>query len=248
GGPGDLLWHSLFGIEVQVEATLSPTHLTLAAAIALIVTGPLRAGWVRHEATRNAGWRALFPAVLSLALFLSMMTLISQFANPAIAPLAAASYRATGEAAVFRAQALGVTGIELQTVALMGLLLYGLRRWQLPLGAFTFILSFNAVLIATQADQYYIIPVALLTGVVADVLNLLLRPSIARPEALRLFAFTVPCALYLLYFLALELTGGIWWSIHLWLGSAVIAGILGVLLSLLVLPPAVPGVSQTLKG
>src|SRR5262249_49429003 len=76
GGPGHLLWPSLFGIEVQVEATLSPTHLTLAAAIALIVTGPLRAGWVRHEATRNAGWRALFPAVLSLALFLSMMTLI----------------------------------------------------------------------------------------------------------------------------------------------------------------------------
>src|SRR5262245_62035780 len=120
GGPGDLLWHSLFGIEVQVEATLSPTHLTLAAAIALIVTGPLRATWARHEATRDAGWRALFPAILSLALFLSMMTLISQFANPAIAPLAAASQRVVGEAAVFRAQALGVAGIELQTVALMG--------------------------------------------------------------------------------------------------------------------------------
>src|SRR5262249_13605011 len=185
--------------------------------------------------------------ILSLALFLSMMTLISQFANPAIAPLAAASQRVVGEAAVFRAQALGVAGIELQTVALMGLLLYGLRRWQLPFGAFTFILTFNSALIATQADQYYMIPVALVTGVVADLLNLALRPSIARPGALRLFAFTVPCTLYLLYFLALELNGGIWWSIHLWLGSAVIAGILGVLLSLLMGPPAVPSESQTLE-
>ena len=30
GGPGDLLWHELFGFEANVEALLSPAHLVLA--------------------------------------------------------------------------------------------------------------------------------------------------------------------------------------------------------------------------
>jgi len=33
---------------------------------------------------------------------------------------------------------------------------------------------------------------------------------------------------------------GISWSIHLWLGSTVVAGIIGVLLSILLLPPQIP--------
>ncbi len=47
GGVGDMLWHTLFGIEVNIEALLSPTHLLLALGGAFIVTGPLRAAWWR---------------------------------------------------------------------------------------------------------------------------------------------------------------------------------------------------------
>ena len=61
GGMGDLLWHSIFGIEEDIEALFSPTHLMLGVGLAMVVTGPLRAAWQRRENEMN--WRALGPAI-----------------------------------------------------------------------------------------------------------------------------------------------------------------------------------------
>src|SRR5262245_3449071 len=49
GGIFDLLWHRLFGIEVDTEALLSPSHLLLALAGVLLIGGPLRAVWQRTD-------------------------------------------------------------------------------------------------------------------------------------------------------------------------------------------------------
>ena len=77
-----------------------------------------------------------------------------------------------------------------------------------------------------------------LAGVLADVLSWGLKPSLARPTSLRAFAALVPAVLFALYFLAARLTTeGILWTTHLWAGSIVIAGAIGLLLSLLVAPP-----------
>ncbi len=46
GGFADLIWHTLFGIEKQIEALLSPTHLVLAIGGTLIGAGPFRAAWL----------------------------------------------------------------------------------------------------------------------------------------------------------------------------------------------------------
>jgi len=67
------------------------------------------------------------------------------------------------------------------------------------------------------------------------------RPSTTRFNELRIFAFVVPVVLYLLYFLALGLTEGIVWSIHLWLGSCILAGVVGFLLSYLMVGPRSSG-------
>jgi hypothetical protein len=85
-------------------------------------------------------------------------------------------------------------------------------------------------------DRYALILVALVAGIVADLLVWLLKPTTTRSAALRLFAFFVPAVLYLLYFLTLILTSGISWSIHLWLGSTLLAGIAGLLLSYVRVP------------
>jgi hypothetical protein len=53
---------------------------------------------------------------------------------------------------------------------------------------------------------------------------------------LHLFAFAMPAVYYLCYFLNLAIFQGIQWSIHLWLGSVFMAGIVGLLLSYLVVP------------
>ena len=47
----------------------------------------------------------------------------------------------------------------------------------------------------------------------------------------------VPMVLYALYFLDVFLTGTVTWSTHLWAGSIVLAGVVGLLLSMLVSSP-----------
>ncbi len=84
------------------------------------------------------------------------------------------------------------------------------------------------------------IPVAVLAGLAADLLALALRPSVARPAALRLWAFAVPAILYACYFAAVALLARIAWSLHLWTGAIVLAGITGLLLSYLLVPPVLP--------
>jgi len=45
GAAGDVVWHSVFGIEVDIAALLSPTHLVMFTGAALLLTGPFRAAW-----------------------------------------------------------------------------------------------------------------------------------------------------------------------------------------------------------
>lgn len=237
GGPGDLLWHLAFGIELRLDAALSPTHLLLAGAIGLIVSGPLRAAWHRKRNTSGNGWIDQLPMLLSLTFTLSLITLITQFTHPFVRPWAAISEETLNQA---YGQQLGMLGIVVQTGLLMGAVLLAMRRWQLVPGALTLVFTVNAGLLSLMQDQYRFIPVALAAGVVADLLVWWLRPSVTRPAELRFFAFAVPVVLYLLYFAALMLTGGIWWTIHFWVGTTALAGVAGWLLSYLVVPPAWP--------
>ena len=129
----------------------------------------------------------------------------------------------------------------------MGVTLFALRRWALPLGAVTLLLTLNVALVTTTHAQERLIPAALGAGLLADALLRGAGTTTQRIAALRLFAFVVPAALYLLYFLILQLTGGITWSIHLWLGASVLGGIVGFLLSYAFVPPAHAYASRTLS-
>jgi len=144
--------------------------------------------------------------------------------------------------------ALGVASVLLQAALLMGVLLLAMRRWRLPFGAITLLLVGSTALIGFLGDQHIWTLVALLAGLLADVLYAGLRPSPERPIALRIFSFSVPTLLYSLYFLGTYLTTGqISWSVHLTAGTAVLAGVVGLLLSLVLVPSTrlVPGVRSS---
>lgn len=126
----------------------------------------------------------------------------------------------------------------------MGLILLAVRRWTLPLGSLTLIVGLNALLMTLMRDfalstgPYPLIAVALLGGLAGDLLVWQLKPAESRPAAFRTFAFVMPTILYALYFLALVLAGaGIWWSLPFWSGAVILAGVVGWLLSYLVIPP-----------
>ena len=135
--------------------------------------------------------------------------------------------------------ALGVASVMLQAALLMGVLLLAMRRWRLPFGAITLLLVGSTALIGFLGDQHIWTVVALLAGLIADTLYLAFHPSPERKIALRIFSFSVPALFYALYFVGTYLTTEhIAWSIHLTAGTAAMAGVVGLLLSIVLIPSA----------
>lgn len=131
---------------------------------------------------------------------------------------------------------LAIASILLQSAMLMGTILILVRRWTLPFGALTLIFTLNGLLMSVFNDQYILALPMLGAGLMADLLLWRLQPSAERRGRLLLFAFIVPVLLYALYFLALQMTQGIEWTIHLWLGSIFMAGIIGLFVGLVTAP------------
>jgi len=256
GGVLDMLWHTIFGIEVDVEALLSPSHLILAVGGTLMLTGPLRAAWRRADAA--APW----PAMLSLGFLLSSLTFFTQYVHHFGRPWAAAGNRPTSAVfpvvapdplfrnaeiqTLYIAHALGVASILLQAAFISAVVLLALRRWgwRLPFGAFAVVFGVNALLLGAARDQLLLVPGAIVAGLTGDVLVRALAPSVDRSRALRVVAFAVPAIYFALYLATLALTRGIWWSVSLWSGAIVLAGMVGWLASWLVVPPSIPAANR----
>jgi len=236
GGVGDLLWHTAFGIEENVEALLSPTHLLLAVGGSLIITGPLRSAW--QHSKRSVKLADLLPALLSLALLWSMLSFFTTYANAFGEAALAQGSRPLDEELMFLLQGLGIAGILLQASMMMGIILLAVRRWTLPAGSFLVLFTLSLSLTSAVHEDFRLIGTAVLGGIAAEILYRWLKPSLDRIRPFRIFAALVPTTLYILYFATLALTGGIWWTIHLWAGAIFLAGITGWLLSYLFLPPA----------
>jgi hypothetical protein len=237
-GMADMAWHVIFGIEDGIEGLISPSHLALAFGGALMVSGPLRAGL--HGPPGEQCWLRRMPMVLSLTLFVSVLTFFTEYANPYGVTWMA---KTPGGSAYLYASA-GLAGFLVQPVVLMGPVLYVLRSRPLPLGSLTLLLTVNVALMAVIHDKFLDTPPAALIGAAAlaglggDALVRWLRPSPDRILAFRTVAFAVPALQSLLYFVALMRSARVVWSVHLWTGAIVIAGGVAWLLSYLVVAPA----------
>ena len=240
-----MLWHTLLGVEVSVEALLSPSHLSLATGGILISTGPLRAAWLR-SLSKGLSLFKLLPMLISLSMLLSIFTFFTQYGN-----LFATTWPARNRE-VFTRQlmefnvSIGLMSLLFQSGLLMSLTLLIVRRWALPFGSLTLFYTVNIGLLTFMRDRQLstgslsLIGVGLVTGLAADLFIRRFQPSTAHRTAFRCFAAAVPVLLYSLYFLAVQLTGGIWWTPAVWSGSIFLAGMVGLLTSYAVLPPHMP--------
>jgi hypothetical protein len=234
GGVLDMFWHQAFGIEVNLEALLSPTHLLLATSGVLMVSGPLRAAWSRPSSSSAPGWVGLGSALCAAALALALLTFFTQYNHPIAQVVGARGFSSSYNDF---ARSLNISGVMFHSALLLGAILLLLRRWPLPFGALTLLIVLPSALMSVFDDTYQLVPATLAAGLLADALLRWLKPSAARPKRLRVFAFGVPVVIYSLYFLAIHLTWGIAWTIHLWTGAIFLAGVAGALLSFLIAPP-----------
>jgi len=229
GGVLDLLWHRRFGVEFSVAALFSPPHLFLMFTGGLIVSGPLRA------AMRRGGNRATWPAIISGALTLSMLTFFLQFDQPLIDRWAAGTMP-DPRGPLWMEEELGMIGLILYAAIVAGLLVLLLRRFELPIGTVTVILTINALLVSPVANHTELVLVAIVGGLAGDLLLYLLRPSPARPYAFHAFLFLAPAALTASYFIVLASTTGVWWEPTVWSGAVPVTGTVGWLVSFIALP------------
>ena len=258
-GIADFAWHAIFGVEVRVEALLSPSHIALLLGGTLMRTGPLRAAWLRADDSPDSrGWRGLLPMLLSANCLLSSFTFFTQYVSPWGVTIAASDFEpfsivVAQARAAFSAReyviALGIASVLLQTSVLMALVVMLADRFgsRLPFGWLTLIVGANALLMVVMRDQSLstgpvpLLLTAVFAGVAGDVTFRILRPDSRRVVELRAFAFVFPALLYGAYFAAIVLFGpGIWWTIPMWTGLIVIPGGIGWLLSFVVQPRPLP--------
>jgi hypothetical protein len=231
-GAGDMVWHIRFGIEHDTEALLSPTHLGLAAGMALIFTGPLRAAIARGDDARGA---ALWPAVISLTLLMSGLTFLMQFA-PALADWGVGIRPPTPDLTEQRLDRAIVSELWINAV-MVGSVLFLVRQWgsRLPVGSMTFLIGVNAAIMSTQGGSSYyfaMLPAAIGAAIISDALLVLLRPSAERIAQFRWFAFLVPFVYWTAHYLDNLARGEhVWWAVHVWAGLPVICGLMGLMLS-----------------
>ena len=239
GGLADMAWHTVFGIEEDVEALISPSHLVLALGGAMLVLAPLRAAWFRPKSILTTSQS--LPIILTGTTFLSLLTFFTVYLHPMTEITAIRDYRRWDSLSTYAGQQVGMASTMLQAALIAGLLLFIATRWRwsLPFGAFTAILTINASLMSILRDQHDLILAYLTAGLIGDLLVRLLQPA-TRLRDVRLIAFLIPFCLTVSYHLLLMQRGGFDWSFPMWSGASVIAGLIGYLMSILISPSPAP--------
>lgn len=228
GGVGDMVWHTLFGIEGGTEALLSPTHILLGVGMALVFTGPARSAWARARAGENlTGWIALLPLLISATLLLTLLIFFTSYAHPMTMPLAQLAL--SGRGIPFDPQDFGVTAILLEAGVLSGIAGVLLMRFRLPLGALTLLAGVSSALLTVLVDSFVFLPGLFIALAIVDIVVYRLRPCKARPNAVIFVLALLPALYYTSYFITIDLVLTVHWSIHVWTGSIVLAAVVGAL-------------------
>ncbi len=238
GGLADLAWHALFGIETDIDALLSPSHLVLFFGAALILTTPWRAA--ASAAEEAPGFRAFLPVLVSATATVMFVAFFVLY----LSPFTAASTMARAAGLVTHQQQVlfwsrGIAGMLVTTAVLLVPLLLLVRRWRVPSGTATILFTTVAVLSSAIFDfeQGAFILAAPIGGLLADLLINRLRPSTTRPLALWTVAAAVPAAVWGPYFAVLAGWYGLAWPAELWSGSVVLSSLAGLAVGLLAAPP-----------
>lgn len=226
-GVADAVWHTLFGVEFDVEAAVSPPHLAVALGILFVVTGPARAAWVK-------GTFAI-PAVLSLLYGLSILTVIFDYANPFSATFGAGA--APARELVQSEQTIALFAFMTYAALLAGVAVIAVRsdaRFAPWLGL---VVGGNAVAMTLVNGPMHpgatglFLGVSVFTGLSVVIAAMSLRPSAERPWMLRAFVFLIPVFMYVAYSVAITLGLGTWWSPTFWNGLIAVGSIAALLVS-----------------
>ncbi|HEU5288619.1 MAG TPA: hypothetical protein VFV20_09460 [Candidatus Limnocylindria bacterium] len=235
GGIADAIWHTVFGVEFDIDAAVSPSHLLIAGAILLVVTGPVRAAWSR----RSFG----LPAALGLLYGISIITIIVDYAQP-FGQLYGTGAPPAGRELGQLQQTVALFAFIAYAALLSGTILAALRAGPIAPAWFGLVAGGNMAALTLVNGPLHpgatslLLLVALASAALITAAAALLRPAPGRIAATRTFAFAAPALSYAAYAVAVTAAVGTWWTPTFWCGLVAIGGLAGLLVSTLAAPSA----------
>jgi hypothetical protein len=220
----DMVWHTVFGVEITIDALLSPSHLLLSIGSIMLLTSPTRSWW--HTGGRGrraaAGIFALGLGTTSASVFLSYVSYFDHV--NAVLP-----YDGVIDSPRYSTAVIGVVGYLVTTMAMVVPLLLVLQRRAAAPGLATALVACVGTfpLITSEFPALHTAGVIAAVAAAALVDLVLVRVDAVRglaaygrlPLAAALFAVLVTSA----HLLAAHLVDGIRWPAELWTGSIVTA-------------------------
>jgi len=249
GGAFDIVWHNLVGFEVRLETLLAPSHQWLVVSTLITSFGLLQAS--ARERSSVPSYRPALsdvPLVLSLC-FILRGTLWSLFySEPSAIDYASGASSArllfgfAGPSGGMALEIAGVTGILLHTVLVALFLAAPLWHLRLPGGSIAALLLFDGLLVAASTDLWRYLPAVIGAALLGEVIWARMwrggLRGIEGETGYWLIGAAVPALQFFLYFALMEgFGGGVLWSTHLWAGTPLLAGLFGLIATMLVVPP-----------
>jgi hypothetical protein len=254
GAIGDQVWHLTLGIERDLKAFLSPTHLLLIIGMLLMVSAPLRSQWSRPGPMAPT-FRQFLPAIWSLTLTMMLTGIAYNYAY--IYPSGLVTIGQKGFVQGFpgqtsipllnvfsaRFEVQGLLMMHMTTFILVLPILVALRRWRrLPFGSITLLVTTvtGAVLEIFQYSFGWTLLAAVIGGLAMDLLARALKPNTSSVWAFRTFALLAPMVLWIPYFVVIAIAYHVGWPLELSTGSTVLTGFATLAMSFLVAPSPIP--------
>lgn len=244
GGVGDLIWHTVFGIEQELKILFSPTHLLLMVAMLMVAFGTIRSAWMTADppetrSTRRpaVAYRQFWPVALAAGSMMAVLVVFLQYASPYEAPIFSTAAPFAALQTVL--ETLGSLGVMVTTTTLFGIALLLARRWVLPFATFCTAFGVVAMTVFIFMDFRPVrLLLSLLVGALAcDVLAWGLRRVRDPRQSYRLLGAFAPPLVWSSYVLFSIADGPIAWSAEQWTGTIVWSGLIGLAFTALLLPP-----------
>lgn len=239
---GDGIWHTAFGIEADLEALLSPTHLMGLVGALAIFSSPLAVEWRRHPG-RTGSLRQLAPVLTAATLITfgaAFFLMWAWFANLGFPAEQFETFtRRAGDFAVISARSWGLLSYLVTAAWMVAMPLLLARRWDLPVGATTIVVAVPSVmLLAIQSFGGWQRIFSVLVGLlIVEWFVARFRPGPSRRGAARTFGFLIPTLIFSLDMVTIAIWLDLSWEPEFVAGSVTFAGLFGLALAFLVFPP-----------
>jgi len=230
GGVADMIWHTVFGIEVGLKAGLSPSHLLIDLSSVALLTSPVRSWWAANE----NGARAV-SGIVSTGLGATMATVLLLNVSPFVDTAPTRAYLPGFDTPVHLAAVRGMAEYLVFTIVLIAPFLLAHRR-RATLGVATGVVAFVAAFAVVTFD----LPRPQLAAAIGAVVGAFLADlAVVRLDAVRgpdapgrlpIAGAVATVLIWSVQLLGLHLAAGVLWPPELWAGTIALSAGLAALL------------------